>query len=90
MGVLPPLLLHFRGGGGESLVLPLPGTSYWAPLFGEDRACMLIFSSAWAPQPPFPLNESTVIGSYMQQNLHVNYDLSRGEISFQEADCSSI
>jgi hypothetical protein len=36
------------------------------------------------------MNETTIIGNYMQQDMHLLYDLEKGMLSFQPADCSSM
>uniref|UniRef100_R7WES1 Aspartic proteinase nepenthesin-1 n=1 Tax=Aegilops tauschii TaxID=37682 RepID=R7WES1_AEGTA len=84
VGAVPPLVLHF--GDGADLVLP--ATNYWMPL-ADDRTCMVVYSSA-ERNTTLPMNETTVIGSYMQQDMHVLYDIGKGEISFQAAHCSSM
>ncbi|CAM0949310.1 unnamed protein product [Alopecurus aequalis] len=82
--LVPPLVLHFSGGGD----LALPAKNYWAPV-DEGTACMVVFSTARV-NLTMPMNETTVIGNYMQQDVHVLYDLGNGEISFQPAYCNSI
>nr|AWY10689.1 hypothetical protein Sh231B24_g0160 [Saccharum hybrid cultivar SP80-3280] len=81
---LVPLVLHF--GGGADLVVP--PRNYWAAV-DTATACMVVFSSG-GPNSTLPMNETTVIGNHMQQNMHVLYDLAAGVLSFQPADCSSI
>ena len=39
-------------------------------------ACMVVVSSV--ARKSLPMNETTVIGNYMQQNMHVLYDLAGG------------
>lgn len=73
--VVPALVFHF-GGGADMAV---PPESYWAPM-DKSAACMVIFEGG---------GEST-IGNYQQQNMHFLYDLHRGELSFQTADCSKL
>ncbi|XP_047047682.1 aspartic proteinase nepenthesin-1-like [Lolium rigidum] len=80
----PPLVLHFSGGGD----LAVPAENYWAAV-DEETACMVVLSAARV-NLTMPMNETTVIGNYMQQNVHVLYDLGNGHISFQPADCNSI
>jgi hypothetical protein len=80
--LVPPLVLRF-GGGGEVV---LPPENYWAPV-GDETACMVVFSSA--RKASSPMNETTVIGSYMQQNMQLLYDLGKDVLSFQPANCSS-
>ncbi|RLN27554.1 aspartic proteinase nepenthesin-1-like [Panicum miliaceum] len=36
------------------------------------------------------MTETTIIGNYMQQDMHVLYDLDKGVLSFQTADCSTV
>ena len=36
------------------------------------------------------MKETTIIGNYMQQDMHLLYDLGNGVLSFQPADCSSM
>jgi hypothetical protein len=82
--LVPPLVLHFSGGGD----LAVQAENYWAPV-DQETACMVVLSAARV-NLTMPMNETTVIGNYMQQNVHVLYDLGNGHISFQPADCNSI
>jgi hypothetical protein len=75
--LVPPLVLHFGSGGGDLVV---PPENYWGPA-DDATACMYVFSSS---------DETTTIGNYMQQNMHLLYDLGNGVLSFQAADCSSM
>jgi hypothetical protein len=75
--LVPPLELRF-GSGGEDLVVP--PENYWGPV-DDATACMVVFSSS---------GETTIIGNYMQQDMHLLYDLGNGVLSFQAADCSSM
>ncbi|TVU49673.1 hypothetical protein EJB05_00999, partial [Eragrostis curvula] len=84
--LVPPMVLHFGGGGGDVVV---PPENYWAP-WDAATACMVVFSSAAGPNATLPMNETTVIGNYMQQDMHMLYDLGNGVLSFQQADCSSV
>jgi hypothetical protein len=84
--VVPPLVLHFGGGGGDVMV---PPENYWAPVDGATD-CMVVFNSAAGSDAALPLNETTIIGNYMQQDVHLLYDLGNGVLSFQTADCSSM
>ncbi|CAN6334485.1 unnamed protein product [Urochloa humidicola] len=77
--VVPPLALRFGNGGGRDLVVP--PENYWGPV-DDATACMMVFSS--------PSDQPTIIGNYMQQNMHLLYDLGSGVLSFQAADCSSM
>ncbi|CAL4898545.1 unnamed protein product [Urochloa decumbens] len=83
--VVPPLVLHF-GGGGDLVV---PPENYWGPV-DADTECMVVFNSAAGPGGSLPFNETTIIGNYMQQDVHLLYDLANGVLSFQTADCSSM
>lgn len=89
--LVPPLVLHFgsgggsAGGGGDVVV---PPENYWGPV-DDSTACMVVFSSG-GPNSTLLLNETTIIGNYMQQDMHLLYDLGQGVLSFQPADCSSV
>ncbi|PUZ67431.1 hypothetical protein GQ55_3G433200 [Panicum hallii var. hallii] len=84
--LVPPLVLHFGGGGGD-LVVP-PG-NYWGPA-DDATDCMVLLNSE-ALNATLPLmKETTIIGNYMQQDMHVLYDLDKGVLSFQTADCSTV
>jgi hypothetical protein len=63
----------------------VPPENYWGPV-DEATACMLVFSAGGT----LPSNETTIIGNYMHQNMHLLYDLGNGVLSFQPADCSSV
>ncbi|OEL31705.1 Aspartic proteinase nepenthesin-1 [Dichanthelium oligosanthes] len=87
--LVPPLVLHFgSGGGGGASDLVVPPENYWGPV-DDTTACMVVFSSA-GPNTTLPTNETTIIGNYMQQNMHLLYDLGSGVLSFQTADCSTM
>nr|CAB3466220.1 unnamed protein product [Digitaria exilis] len=86
--VVPPLVLHFGGGAGAGGDVVVPPENYWGPV-DENTACMVVFSSAQG-NATLPSNETTIIGNYMQQNMHLLYDLGNGVLSFQQADCSSV
>ncbi|CAL4905850.1 unnamed protein product [Urochloa decumbens] len=86
--VAPPLVLHFNGSGGGAADLVVPPENYWAPV-DDATACMVVFNSA-GPNATLPTNETTIIGNYMHQNMHLLYDLGNGVLSFQPADCSSL
>ncbi|KAL6847352.1 hypothetical protein ACP4OV_023205 [Aristida adscensionis] len=92
VGRLVPLLtLHFGGdggGGGEGDVV-VPPESYWK-LVDMSASCMVVFSSAARPNATLPMNETTFIGNFMTQDMHLLYDLGNGVLSFQPADCSSL
>ncbi|CAL4898555.1 unnamed protein product [Urochloa decumbens] len=75
--VVPPLVLHLGMSGGGDLMVP--SENYWGPV--DDATCMMVFRSP---------SESTTIGNYMQQNMHLLYDLGNNVLSFQTADCSSM
>jgi hypothetical protein len=70
----------------------LPAANYWAPVVysgqRQEMVCMVVFSSAEMTE--LPMNETTVIGDYMQQDINVFYDLGSGVVSFQPTDCSSL
>ncbi|ONM33262.1 aspartic proteinase nepenthesin-1 [Zea mays] len=83
--LVPPLVLHFGSGGGDVAV---PPENYWGPV-DDSTACMVVFSSG-GPNSTLPMNETTIIGNYMQQDMHLLYDLEKGMLSFQPADCSSM
>ncbi|KAJ1265926.1 hypothetical protein BS78_08G110900 [Paspalum vaginatum] len=83
--VVPPLVLNFGSGGGDVVVQP---ANYWGPV-DDTTACMVVFSSA-GPNTTRPTNETTIIGNYMTQDMHLLYDLGNGVLSFQPADCSSM
>jgi hypothetical protein len=87
-GRIPSLVLHL-GRGGEDLVLP--AANYWVSVLhsGQDIVCMMVFNSAEVIRE-LPMNETTVIGDYMQQDINVFYNLGRGIVSFQPTDCSSL
>nr|AWY10697.1 hypothetical protein Sh255C13_g0380 [Saccharum hybrid cultivar SP80-3280] len=89
--LVPPLVLHFgsgsgSGSGGGDVVVP--PENYWGPV-DDSTACMVVFSSG-GPNSTLPLNETTIIGNYMQQDMQLLYDLEQGVLSFQPADCSSV
>ncbi|CAN6338649.1 unnamed protein product [Urochloa humidicola] len=76
--VVPPLVLHFGGGGGDLVV---PPENYWGAV-DDATACMMVLNSS--------PSETTTIGNYMQQNMHLLYDLGNNVLSFQTVDCSSM
>ncbi|KAG2629945.1 hypothetical protein PVAP13_3KG511900 [Panicum virgatum] len=86
--LVPPLVLHFGGSGGGDLVVP--PENYWGPA-DDATDCMALLSSEALNATTLPLmKETTIIGNYMQQDMHLLYDLDKGVLSFQPADCSSV
>ncbi|OEL22724.1 Aspartic proteinase nepenthesin-1 [Dichanthelium oligosanthes] len=83
----------------SSLVRPLRGGTpaswcrrcdYWVPA-DDATDCMALFSSEVVLNRTLPLmKETTIIGNYMQQDMHLLYDLDKGVLSFQPADCSTV
>ncbi|KAE8782741.1 aspartic proteinase nepenthesin-1-like [Hordeum vulgare] len=71
--VVPVLVFHF--GGGADMAVSVG--SYWGPV-DKSTACMLIEEGGY----------ETVIGNFQQQDVHLLYDIGKGELSFQTADCS--
>ncbi|XP_037439593.1 aspartic proteinase nepenthesin-1-like [Triticum dicoccoides] len=71
--VVPALVFHFSGGAD----MAVPPGSYWGPV-DKSTACMLIEEGGY----------ESVIGNFQQQDLHLLYDIGKGELSFQTADCS--
>ncbi|CAM0905210.1 unnamed protein product [Alopecurus aequalis] len=85
-GIVPTLVLHFGAMyGGPELVVP--PENYWGPVDSET-SCMLVMNSGTIGTLPW--NETTVIGTLMQQNRHFLFDLENEMLSFQTADCTSI
>jgi hypothetical protein len=67
----------------------VPPENYWVPV-DTATECMVLFNAAARPGATLPMNETTIIGNYMQQDMHLLYDLGNGVLSFQPADCSSM
>jgi hypothetical protein len=84
-GLVPPMVLHF----GDAGDVEIPPENYWGPSSDVTAACMMVISSA-QPNGTLARNGTTMIGNYMQQNMHLLYDLAEGVLSFQKADCSSM
>ncbi|CAM0906137.1 unnamed protein product [Alopecurus aequalis] len=75
--LVPELVLSFAGGAEYSV----PRRSYFDTVDEEGRvACLLVL----------PTGGLSVIGSVMQMDLHVLYDLDGGTMSFAPADCASV
>uniref|UniRef100_A0A0E0L1V5 Peptidase A1 domain-containing protein n=1 Tax=Oryza punctata TaxID=4537 RepID=A0A0E0L1V5_ORYPU len=85
---VPPLVLRFDGGGGGSRDLVIPPENFWARV-DASTWCMVVVSSARG-NATLPTNETTIIGNFMQQDMHVLYDLANGVLSFQPANCSAV
>ncbi|XP_051229107.1 aspartic proteinase nepenthesin-1-like [Lolium perenne] len=83
--LVPPLELHF-GDGTRGGHWTIPPENYWTPV-DISTSCMVVLNSALMASP---LNKTSIIGNYMQQDMHILYDLDNQEVSFQPADCSSI
>ena len=87
--LVPPLVLHFGSGSGSGDGdVVVPPENYWAPV-DDTTACLVVFSTG-GPNSTLPLNETTIIGNYMHQDMQLLYDLQQGVLSIQPADCSSV
>lgn len=72
---VPTLVFHFSGGAD----MALPPENYWAPI-DKSTACMAIFEAF----------EISIIGNFQQQNMHLLFDIGKGQLSFQTANCSTL
>uniref|UniRef100_M8C093 Aspartic proteinase nepenthesin-2 n=1 Tax=Aegilops tauschii TaxID=37682 RepID=M8C093_AEGTA len=70
-------LRRVAAGGWGGAGMAVPAGSYWGPV-DKSTACMLIEEGGY----------ESVIGNFQQQDLHLLYDIGKGELSFQTADCS--
>jgi hypothetical protein len=86
--VIPPLILRFGDESGGDQDLVVPPENYWVPV-DHETSCMAVFSSATVGGT-LPWNETSMIGTLIQENRHVLFDLEKDNISFQAADCSAI
>ena len=73
--LVPVMLFHFSGGAD----MAVPPGSYWAPV-DKSTACMMIEEGG----------DESIIGNFQQQDLHLLYDIGKGELSFQTADCGAL
>ncbi|KAK1313464.1 Aspartic proteinase nepenthesin-1 [Acorus calamus] len=73
---MPELVFHFEG--GADLVLPEENIFYTDTELGVS--CLTMMKSTGG----------SVLGNYMQQNLHVVYDLEKDLLSFAPAKCSQL
>ncbi|TVU47268.1 hypothetical protein EJB05_06861, partial [Eragrostis curvula] len=74
---VPKLMLHFDGA-----TLDLPPENYMFDFedAGASVICLAINSGG----------DTTVIGNYQQQNMHVLYDLANNMLSFAPAQCDTV
>ncbi|VAH85233.1 unnamed protein product [Triticum turgidum subsp. durum] len=72
---VPSMVFHFSGGAD----MVLPPENYWVPL-DDSMSCMVMHKSSYV----------SIIGNFQLQNMHLLYDLTKEELSFQTADCSSL
>ncbi|XP_037417351.1 aspartic proteinase nepenthesin-1-like [Triticum dicoccoides] len=70
---VPSMVFHFSGGAD----MVLPPENYWVPL-DDSISCMVMHKSS----------SVSIIGNFQLQNMHLLYDLTKEELSFQTADCS--
>ncbi|KAF8731175.1 hypothetical protein HU200_016497 [Digitaria exilis] len=75
---VPKLVLHFEG---ATLDLPRENYVFEMEQGGQSSMCIAILSSG---------GDTTIIGNYQQQNLHVLYDLAGNKLSFVPADCDKV
>uniref|UniRef100_A0A0D9XLY6 Peptidase A1 domain-containing protein n=1 Tax=Leersia perrieri TaxID=77586 RepID=A0A0D9XLY6_9ORYZ len=74
----PELVFTFQGGA----TLTVPSTKYVLDV-GNGTVCLSILNLA-------AVNGIGVLGSLPQENTHFLFDLKKGTLSFQPADCSSL
>ncbi|RCV07301.1 hypothetical protein SETIT_1G232800v2 [Setaria italica] len=72
---VPTLVFHFSGGAD----MALPPENYWAPI-DKSTACMAIMEAF----------DISIIGNFQQQNMHLLFDIGKGQLSFQTANCSTL
>ncbi|KAK1313468.1 Aspartic proteinase nepenthesin-1 [Acorus calamus] len=73
---MPELVFHFEGGAD----LVLPEEKYFYTYMELGIRCLAMMKRRGA----------SVLGNYMQQNLHVLYDLEKDLLSFAPAKCSQL
>ncbi|KAL5219416.1 hypothetical protein ABZP36_020100 [Zizania latifolia] len=74
---VPKLVLHLEGA-----TMDLPRENYVFEIEGEGstRICLAISEG----------NDTTIIGNFQQQNMHVLYDLQNSKLSFVPAECDKL
>jgi hypothetical protein len=73
---MPKLQLQFEGRGAT---LDLPQENYVFP--HDNNTCIAMLPSG---------GNTTIIGNYQQQNMHVLYDLAGNTLSFVPAQCDKV
>uniref|UniRef100_A0A0E0R1V8 Peptidase A1 domain-containing protein n=1 Tax=Oryza rufipogon TaxID=4529 RepID=A0A0E0R1V8_ORYRU len=77
----PDLVFTFQGGAA----LTMPPSKYLRS-DGNGTVCLLIWNAA-----QLNLTDGvSILGSFQQENIHFLFDLKKGTVSFEPADCSSL
>ncbi|KAJ3695925.1 hypothetical protein LUZ60_001302 [Juncus effusus] len=73
---IPIFTFHFEGAD-----LELPVGNYLSGDLSRGSLCLIMGKSS---------DESTIIGNFQQQNIHILYDLEGGKLSFAPAQCDQL
>ncbi|ESQ45251.1 hypothetical protein EUTSA_v10010339mg [Eutrema salsugineum] len=76
---VPDLTFEFKGGAK----MKLPTSNYFAFVKSNDNVCLTVVSADAGGSGP-----AIILGSFQQQNYHVEYDLENDRFGFAQKKCS--
>ncbi|VVB05477.1 unnamed protein product [Arabis nemorensis] len=82
---LPELIFEFKGGAK----MELPSSNYFSFVGSADNICLTVVSdSIVGPSGGGKSGPAIILGSFQQQNYHVEYDLENDRFGFAKKKCS--
>ncbi|CAH8362610.1 unnamed protein product [Eruca vesicaria subsp. sativa] len=81
---VPELTFEFKGGAK----MELPLSNYFTLVGGVDNVCLTVVSDNTVSSTGGRSGPAIILGSFQQQNYHVEYDLENDRFGFAKKKCS--
>ncbi|CAN8278964.1 unnamed protein product [Cochlearia groenlandica] len=81
---VPELIFEFKGGAK----MELPLSNYFSFVGSRDNVCLTVVSDSTISSGGGRSGPAIILGSFQQQNYHVEYDLENDRFGFAKKKCS--
>ncbi|KAK4409114.1 Aspartyl protease family protein 2 [Sesamum angolense] len=83
---MPALTLHFKG--GAEMALPLENYFFAVDDVQKEVVCLSMVTDNTLLGPELISGPSVILGNFLMQNFHVEYDLTNERFGFRQQSCS--